>query len=176
MSAISPTPSFRHGPVRPWWKDCSGLTEYLREVSLFLKRFRSRSRAGHHSRSPLHLVRFHLDRDTIWCDWVARDPDPWDAMLPERIGRRHASLQALKDAVDTRALIFSTMQQAQHVEVRVFRSKGEQALEPIILGSLRRNGGSFRHIHSLAMRAKLLGFQFRLEDEVLAPLQPEDHA
>ncbi len=174
MSAISPTPSFDPGPVRPWWKDCSGLTEYLREVSLFLRRFRTRSSADDHSRAPLKLVRFHLDQGTIWCDWVARDPDPWDSILPERIGRKHASLQALKDAIDTRALLFASVQEVDYAQIRVYRRTGEQSLETIIFGSLRRQSGGFRHIHSLVMRAKLLGFRFTLEDEILNPLSTEE--
>ena len=174
MSATSPTPSFEPGPVRPWWKDCSGLAEYLHEVSLFLRDFRSRMRIGEHSRSPLRLIRLHLDQGTIWCDWVARDPDPWDRVLPERIGRRHASLQALKDAIDARSLIFRSVQGADYAQIRVYRRTGEKSLETIIFGSLRRHGGGFRHIHSLVMRAKLLGFRFRLDDEVLSPLRTED--
>ncbi len=174
MSAISPTPSFDPGPVRPWWKDSSGLTEYLREVSLFLRNFRSRLKVGEHSRSPLRLIRFQLDQGTIWCDWVARDPDPWDSGLPERVGKRHASLQALKDAIETRSLIFRSVQGADYALIRVYRRTPEDSLETVIFGSLRRNEGAFRHIHSLAMRAKLLGFRFRLEEQILHALHPED--
>lgn len=64
MSATSPTPSFDPGPVRPWWKDSSGLTEYLHEVGLFLRGFRSRLKTGEHSRSPLRLIRFQIDQGT----------------------------------------------------------------------------------------------------------------
>lgn len=173
MSVSSPTPSFEPGPVLPWWKDSSGLAGYLREVSLFLRGFRSRLRAGEHSRSPLRLVRFHLNEGTICCDWVARDPDPWDAMLPPSIGQRHASLQALKDAIDTRSLLFESVQEADCARVRVYRRTAGNALDAIISGSLRRDGGAFRHIHSIVMRAKLLGFRFSLEDEILSPLPSE---
>lgn len=174
MSAISPTPSFEPGPVRPWWKDSSGLTEYLREVSLFLRKFRSRLKTGEHSRSPLHLIRFQLDQGTICCEWVAREPDPWDSALPVKTGERHASLQALKDAIETRSLIFRNIQGADYALVRVYRVTPEDSLETVIFGNLRRDGGAFRHIHSLVMRAKLLGFRFRLEDEILHALRPED--
>ncbi|KAA6460936.1 hypothetical protein DYQ86_11690 [Acidobacteria bacterium AB60] len=174
MSAISPTPSFDRGGVPSRWKDRSGLAEYLREVSLFLKGFRRKLRVGEHSRAPLRLIRFHLDHGTIWCDWVAREPDPWDAMLPARIGRRHVSLQALKDAIEARSLIFGALQESDYAQVRVYRLAGDNSLETIIFGSLRRHGGSFRHVHSLVMRAKLLGFRFRLQDEILEPLRPED--
>lgn len=174
MSAISPTPSFDSGPVRPWWKDSSGLAEYLREVSLFLKKFRSRLRSGEHSRSPLRLISLHLNEGAICCEVVARDPDPWDSMLPESIGRRHASLQALKDAIAARSLLFETVREVDCARIHVYRRTREDSLEAVILGSLKRHSGGFRHIHSLAMRAKLLGFRFRLEDEVLAPLCIDD--
>lgn len=170
MSAISPTPSLEPGRVRPWWKDSSGLTEYLHEVSLFLKRFRRKLRTGEHSRLPLQLIRFHLAHGTIWCDWVARDPDPWDSTLPERIGQRHASLQAIKDAIKARSLIFDSVQESDCAKVRVYRRTADNSFETIISGNLRRHGGEFRHLHSLVMRAKLLGFQFKMEDEVLCPL------
>ena len=174
MSAISPTPSFDPGPVRPWWKDRSGLTEYLHEVSLFLKKFRTRLRVGEHSRSPLRMIRLQLNEGTIWCDWVARDPDPWDSWLPQKIGQRHATLQALKDAIKARSLIFANVQDAEHALIRVYRCTADNTLETVIYGSLRRHGGGFRHVHSLVMRAKLLGFRFRLDDDVLTPLRPED--
>ncbi len=173
MSAISPTPSFEPGQVRRWWKDRSGLTEYLREVSLFLKRFRSKLRVGEHSRSPLELLSFHLDQGAIWCDWVAREADPWDASLPTRLGLRHASLQALKDAIDTRALLFESVPTVDFAYVRAYR-RSRNSLELIVSGSLRRNSDTFRTTRSLAMRAKLLGFRFHLEDEVLLPMKAED--
>lgn len=173
MSVRSSAPSFKPGPVLPWQKDCSGLAEYLREVSLFLRSFRTRMRAGEHSRSPLRLIQFHLHQGTISCDWVARDPDPWDTMLPPSIGQRHASVQALKDAIDTRSLLFESVQEATCAQVRVYRRAAGNSLEAIIFGGLRREGGKFRHIHSIVMRAKLLGFRFNLEDDILSPFPSE---
>jgi hypothetical protein len=174
MSAPSPISSFDPGQVRPWWKDGSGLTEYLREVSLFLRNFRSRLRAGEHSRLPLRLIRFQLNQGTIYCDWVARDPDPWDTLLPPRIGMRHASIQALKDAIETRALLFQSVLEVDFAHVRAYRRTPGNLLELIISGDLRRHCGVARSTPSLAMRAKLLGFQFRLDDEVLIPLRITD--
>jgi hypothetical protein len=173
MSAVSPTPSFDPGSVRSWSTDRSGLAEYLHEVSLFLQRFRTRLKVGKYSRSPLRLIRLHLDQGTVWCDCVARDPDPWDSNLPARVGERHASLQALKDAIETRSLIFGSVQEADRALVRVYRCSAANSLEIVIAGSLQRDGGALRHIHSLVMRAKLLGFQFNLEDQILQPLGPE---
>ena len=174
MSASFPISSFEPGQVRPWRKESSGLTEYLREVSLFLRSFRSRLRAGEHSRSPLRLIRFQLHEGTIWCDWVARDPDPWDSMLPPRIGMRHASTQALKDAIETRSLLFQSVLDVDYAHVRAYRRTRGNLLELVISGDLRRHSGATRSTPSLAMRAKLLGFQFRLDEEVLAPLRLAD--
>ncbi len=174
MSGFSPTPSFEPGPLRPWWKDSSGLTEYLREVSLFLAQFRRKLRIGEHSRLPLHLVRLNLSDGAVFCDWVARDPDPWDSVLPPGVGMRHASLQALKDAIEARALLFRSIRAVDYAYVRAYRRGPGNQLEPVLAGSLRRNSGTFRSTHSLIMRAKLLGFRFRLEDDVLLPLSLDD--
>jgi len=170
MSIASPTPSFNPGPVLPWWKDSSGLAEYLREASLFLRRLSSRMKTGEYSRSPLRLMRFQMGEDSVWCDWVARDSDDWDTMLPPSIGQRHASLQALKDAIDARALLFASLPGVDLAHVRAFRRAPDNSLELIVHGEVRRDSESFRHVHSLAMRAKLLGFQFVLEDEILRGL------
>jgi hypothetical protein len=170
MPNTSPTPSFDPGAVLPWWKDRSGLAEYLREASLFLRGIGTRLKAGEHSRSPLRLLRFQLGEDCVWCDWIARDPDEWDSLLPPSIGQRHASVQALKDAIDTRALLFSSLPGPERAYVRAFRKTSGTSLELILHGEVRRSSESFRHVHSLAMRAKLLGFQFVLEDETLRGL------
>lgn len=174
MSAISPAPSFDPGQARPWWKDSSELAECLHEVSFFLKRFRSRLKVGEHSRAPLRLIQFNLNQGVICCDWIARDPDPWDSSLPPRIGQRHAALQALKDAIDARSLLFRSVSSVDYARVRVYRRISGNLLELIVSGDLRRHSGAFRSTRSLAMRAKLLGFRFRLEDEILAALRSED--
>lgn len=172
MSATSPNPSFKPGQVQPWSKDSSGLAEFLREVSLFFKSFRLQ--VGEHSRLPLRLLRFNLDQGTICCDWVARDPDPWDLTLPPSVGMRHASLQALKDAIDTRSLLFQSVQGIDNACIRAYRRAPGDRLEPILFGNLRRQSGAYRSTRSLAMRAKLMGFRFRLDDEILIPLKSED--
>ncbi len=174
MAATSPAPSFDPEPVRPWWKDSSGLTEYLREVSLFFKNFRSRLKVGELSRSPLRLLSFNLNEGCMCCDWIAREPDAWDSSLPAHIGQRHASLQAIKDAIDTRSLLFESVPQVDYAQIRAYRRGSGKSLELIISGGLRRQTGSFRDVHSLVMRAKLLGFRFALENDVLAPLTSDD--
>ena len=41
----------------------------------------------------------------------------------------------------------------------------------VIVGHVHRIATSFRKIHSIAMRAKLLGFRFSLQGEILAGLE-----
>jgi hypothetical protein len=87
---------------------------------------------------------------------------------------RHASRQALKDAIDGSRLLFESVPDAECAQIRVYRLAQGSALELIIFGRLRRHGDSFRHVHSLVMRAKLPGIQFTMTDEILSPLGSEE--
>ena len=104
----------------------------------FLRGMRVQMRHGDLSRAPLHLLRFHLEDQVAECDWLACPADIWDRDLRLEIGHRHESLQTLKDAIDVRA------------------------------SRVRFNGvHDFRNVRSVAMRAKLMGFRFNFENEVL---------
>ena len=59
-------------------------------------------------------------------------------------------------------------------ELRVYRQTSTFARDLIITGCVQRNDHSARSIHSLAMRAKVLGFRFYLEDEVLSKISTEN--
>ena len=85
------------------------------------------------------------------------------------IGQRHASLQALKDAVDVRFLLFEMLPDVDAAYLRIYRETSARARELIIAGHVHRNAASFRSVHSIAMRAKLLGFRFSLESDILCP-------
>ena len=85
------------------------------------------------------------------------------------IGQRHASLQALKDAVDVRYLLFEMLPDVDAAWLRIYRETPARARELIIAGYVHRNAISFRNVHSIAMRAKLLGFRFLLEGDILRP-------
>ena len=170
MSFLSASSSLE--AYRQHWESTRGLrlTEQLCKVSHFLCRLRVQMRFGELTRAPLKLVRLEMLGDVVECDWIARSPDPWDVDLPQRMGMRHASLQALRDAIDMRALVFSTFSEIDTAHFRVYRASPGKPREMIVTGCVQRNDNSSRWVHSLAMRAKVLGFRFCLEDEVLYEL------
>jgi hypothetical protein len=145
-----------------------GLFRQLRSASGFLRELQAQMRYGELSRAPLRLLRLNVVAETVECDWMARAPDPWDEDLSSRVKNRHASLQALRDAIEVRALLFESVPQAETAHLRVFRETAKDYRpEMIIAGSVHRNDHSSRSLHSLVMRAKILGFRFRLEGERL---------
>jgi hypothetical protein len=159
-----------------WWsKGSSRLTQQICGVSHFLRDLRTNLRFGHLSRSPLRLIHFELWHNAALCDWIARDQDPWDADLAREIGRRHAALQALKDAIDIRSLLFAALPDLATARLRVYRKSSNLTRELIITGNVRRHESAFRGVHSMAMRAKLVGFRFCLENGVLSRLSRDDH-
>ncbi len=153
---------------RPW------LAEQFCNVSQFLRGLRIRMRHGELTRAPLKLLRLNILGEIVKCDWLARPPDPWDVDLAPGLRERHASLQALKDAINVRALLFETMPDVDTADLRVYRETSKFQRELIITGCVQRNDHSSRNIHSLAMRAKILGFRFNLEDDTLSTIQIED--
>jgi hypothetical protein len=143
------------------------LVEQLCNVSHLLRGLSVKMRFGELSRAPLHLLRLNLLGEIVRCDWLARSPDPWDAYLSQSIRERHSSLQTLKDAIDVRALLFETLPHVETADFRVYRSSADDVREMIITGCAQRNDNSSRRVHSLVMRAKVLGFRFHLEGDVL---------
>ena len=151
-----------------WWsKGASRLAKRVCDVGLFVRSLGVQMRFGDLSRAPLRLIRLQLKESVAECDWVARSPDPWDMSLRPEIGRRHASLQALRDAVDMRCLLFYMLPDVDAAYLRIYRETFSDARELIIAGNVYRSAASFRNVHSVAMRAKLLGFRFSLEDDIL---------
>lgn len=176
MLSLSANSSFE--AYREQWrsKRWPRLTEQLYGLSHFLFRLRTQMRFGELTRAPLKLLRLQIAGDVVECDWLARSADPWDADLPARVGRRHSSLQTLRDAIDVRALLFHTIPDAETAHLRIYREDAEHMRETIVTGCAQRNDNSARTVHSLAMRAKVLGFRFRLEDGVLCKLLTDDQA
>ena len=160
---------FSSGPIRDTSRpeEEYGLFDQLTRVSHFLRDIRFRLRHGELSRAPLKILRFQVVEATVECDWMARAADPWDADLPANVRLRHASLQAIKDAIKVRALLFDSFPKAESAEVRVFRESDDYTREMIISGYLHRNDNTGRQVNSIVMRAKVLGFQFRMENEIL---------
>ncbi|HMG87964.1 MAG TPA: hypothetical protein VK574_19690 [Terracidiphilus sp.] len=167
MSFGSPVSPFDPNGEDWWSKDISGLTRQINGVSHFLHSLRIQLRFGALSRARLHLLRLQIKDDAAECDWVARRQDPWDVDLTRMIGRRHSSLQALKDTIDIRSILFIALPDLATARFRVYRESADQSRELIIFGNVRRQDSMFRSIHSLAMRAKLVGLRFRLENGLL---------
>jgi hypothetical protein len=147
-----------------------GLTEHICSVSQFLFRLRVQLRYGELTRAPLKLLRLALVADSVECDWLARAQDPWDVELPARVGPRHASLQALRDAIDVRFLLFRSFSTLETAYIRIYRDSSDNKKEMIVTGCVQRNDNSSRRLHSLAMRARVLGFRFHFEDDILFEL------
>jgi hypothetical protein len=153
---------------RPW------LAEQFCNVSQFLRGLHVRMRFGEHTRAPLHLLRFNILGEIVKCDWLARSPDPWDDDLSEGIRKRHASLQTLKDAINVRVLLFETMPHVETADLRVYRETSDYKREMIITGCVQRNDHSSRNVHSIVMRAKVLGFRFYLEGDTLLTIASQE--
>jgi hypothetical protein len=81
-------------------------------------------------------------------------------------------MQALEDAIGVRQLMFCLFPQIQAAGFRVYRPAGEQ-IELIIAGRVAREDQVPQTIQSVAMRAKLCGFQFVLDEGVLASLRSQ---
>jgi hypothetical protein len=151
------------------WKarEESGLVRQLCKASQILRDMRIQLRFGKLSRAPIRLLRLQMLEDSVECDWLARAPDPWDADLSRKVQQRHTSLQALRDAIDVRALLFGLLPQVETAYFRVFRESLDYRREMIITGCAQRNDQTSRDVHSIVMRAKVLGFHFDIEGDTL---------
>ncbi len=157
---------------RQRWESGNGvrLTEQICNVSQFLCRFRVQLRYGELTRAPLKLLRLALLGDSVECDWLARPQDAWDVDLRPGMGLRHASLQTLRDAIDVRSLVFRSFSGLDTAHFRIYRDSHDEKREMIVTGHVQRNDNSSRRLHSLSMRARVLGFRFHLEDDILFEL------
>ncbi len=129
----------------------------------FLGKVRRKLRFGALSREPLLLLRFEWKGDSVECDWLMRPPDPWDKDLPAHLAKENQTLQALRDALSLRELIFKSFPAVINAELRMFRADAEHRLELVMTGKVNRYNDVFERVASLAMRARLCGFQFTLE-------------
>ncbi len=148
----------------------------LCEMGDFVRRFRVLARFGDLSRAPLTLVRLQICGDVAECDWTARPPDMWDANIIPWITETNISTQALKDAIEVRNLLFRLLPGLRSAVVRVYRKSTNGPSELIITGTVSRDQRAPVTVRSLAMRAKLFGLRFWLDDGILESLQPEECA
>jgi len=144
-----------------------GLAKQLYKVSQFLQGLRFQMRFGELSRAPIRLLRFQMVDNVVECEWLARSLDPWDADLSRNVQQRHASLQSLRDAIDVRAMLFDLMPQMETAYLRAYRESQNYERELIIEGFAQRNDHAARNVHSLVMRAKILGFRFDIKGDEL---------
>lgn len=163
---------FPSDPYRKTWaaEGEGGLVKQLYKAGQFLRGIRVQMRFGELTRAPLRLLRLQMIDDVVECDWLARSHDRWDADLSRNIQQRHASLQALRDAIDVRTLLFDLMPEIETAHLRAYREGLEFARDIIITGSAHRHDHTSREVHSLVMRAKVLGFRFDMEGDNLRNL------
>jgi hypothetical protein len=153
-----------------------GPIKQLCDIRDFVLRLRVQLRFGRLSRAPLRLLRLEWRGDHVDCDWLARPQDEWDRDLPTRVGEGNASLQALEDAVGMRELLFYVLNDISNATFRVYRQVTESPPELIITGTVERPEPVRRLDDSLAMRAKMCGLQFCLDDGKLLPLQVKEES
>lgn len=149
----------------------SGLVEQMRGIGRFVRRLRTKMRFGKLSRAPLRLLRLQVCGGTAECDWMARPADEWDTDLRGSVREHNAASQALEDAIAVRELLFSVLSEVSSAEFHVYRTAAMAAPELIIAGTVTREEEAGPDTHSLAMRAKLCGFHFSLNDGGLQALE-----
>ena len=146
------------------------LLTQLCDFSYLFRVVKAYLRFGELSRAPLKILRLQLSGESAECDWVARPADAWDEQLPGPVRDRHASMQALKDALAIREAMLCLMPQICTATMRVYRAAPERSRELIIAGRVAREDEVPHRIPSVVMRAKLCGFHFVLDAGVLAGL------
>ena len=154
------------------------MVSHLWKVGEFMRRLRAPAPFGSLSRAKLKLLRLEIREQVAECDWIARPADKWDKQLKPNIAARNASEQALRDAIAVREALFRTIPDLKRAFLRVYRQtqpKGTE-MELIITGTVSRAEKPPMAVRSLAMRAKLFGFHFWLDEGTLENLQSEDYA
>jgi hypothetical protein len=144
----------------------------LLDAMEFLGKARRRMRFGTFSRAPLKLLRVEWKKDLIECDWLMRPADPWDKFLPQALVETHQTLQAPRDALNLRDIVFKAFPKVTKADLRMFRIDGDQGYELMMTGTVTRSNEVLQRIPSVAMRAKLCGFRFTLAEGVLESLRP----
>jgi hypothetical protein len=145
----------------------------LWELADLVRQIRRQLRFGELSRAQLRMLRLEWRGDTLECEWMARPADPWDASLPDGVAERNQTVQALRDAMQIRDLVFDMLTEVNSAKFRVYRQSGAEA-ELIITGTVAREDQPPPRVSSVVMRAKLYGLRFWLADGVLGTLQSEE--
>jgi hypothetical protein len=144
----------------------------LTEIAKFLRRTRRQLRSGELSREPLQLLRVEWRGDLLECDWLMRPVDPWDKYLPPELATENQTLQALRDALTLRAIIFRSFPVVGFAHLRMFRADKNHQLELVMTGNVNRWDEEFHRVPSVMMRAKMCGFQFTVAEGAIHGLIP----
>lgn len=144
----------------------------LQAAADFLNKVRRKMRVGDYSREPLTLLRVEWKGDLVECDWLMRALDTWDKDLPSHLAKENQTLQALRDALNLRELVFKAFPAVVNAKLRMFRASEDHQLELVMSGSINRCNDVLEHVTSVAMRAKLCGFHFTLAEGALKKLVP----
>jgi hypothetical protein len=150
------------------------LVKQISQIGNFIRALRIQLRFGDFSRAPLELVRIEVRGEVAECEWISRPADEWDVEIPRNISEANSSAQALQDAMTVRELLFSVVPGIKSALVKVFRKSVSGELELIIKGTLTGEPEATPDVASVAMRAKLLGFQFWQQDGILEALRSEE--
>jgi hypothetical protein len=144
----------------------------LAEVAGFLLRARRQLRSGELSREPLQLLRVEWKGDSLECDWLMRPVDPWDRYLRPELATENQTLQALRDALKLRAIIFRSFPAVSLAQLRMFRADKNYRLELVMTGSVNRWDEEFHRVPSVMMRAKMCGFRFTVVEGAIGQMIP----
>jgi hypothetical protein len=142
------------------------MTELVNAME-FLDKARRRMRFGIFSRVPLKLLRVEWKEDQVECDWIMRPADPWDKFLPPALVEEHQTLQALRDALNLRDVVFKAFPSVTRADLCMFRVDVDLRHELMMAGTVTRSNEVLQRVSSIAMRAKLCGFRFSLAQGVL---------
>ena len=142
----------------------------LLDIAEFLARTRRKLRSGEFSRQPFKLLRLEWKESEVYCDWLMRAPDAWDAFVSKSIADQHVSIQALRDALSLREIVFRSFPRIECANLRMFRSTDDGSLELMMTGTVKRSDEILPRVPSIAMRARLCGFRFTLAQGVLKSL------
>jgi hypothetical protein len=144
----------------------------LLDAADFLRRARRKLRHGEYSREPLKLLRLEWKGEAVECDWLMRPADAWDADVSPRVAEENQTLQALKDALTLRDIVFKSFPRVNSAELRMFRADASQLPQLVMTGSVHRSNEVLERVASVAMRARLCGFRFTFSQESLGKLIP----
>lgn len=144
----------------------------LLDAADFLRKVRRKLRYGEYSREPLKLLRLEWKGEAVECDWLMRPADRWDADVSLRVAEENQTLQALKDALTLRDIVFKSFPRVNSAELRMFRPDASQQPQLVMTGSVHRSNEVLERVASIAMRARLCGFRFTFSQESLGKLTP----